>query len=261
MIAPGITYSARDDVGTTTLTIPNVVVDPNKAACLVVRVGNRTETVSMVSVTWGAKSLSRHAFIAGTTCRASLWYAVGLTAGTNDVVITFSANTKSVGFATVSYYVDQFGPLGNAFTASGTSTTPLVNVTNSSPALGDTLVKDIVAAQFAVGQTLTVGAGQTQEGQDTTTGGAPAANIQAGVSREIPAVNPTPMTWTISGSQQWAMVGSYLKPAIVYTSFAWTVTPPTMSLNPRPVDAELEARVRNLETQMGQHERKVRSRI
>jgi hypothetical protein len=261
VIAPGITYSAQDNVGTASLTIPNVVVDPGKAACLVVRVGNRTDTVSILSITWGSKNLSQHAFIAGTNCRASLWYAAGLTAGTNNVVITFSAATKSVGFATVSYYVDQFSPIGNAFTASGTSTTPLVNVTNSNPVLGDTQVKDIVAAQFTVGQTLTVGAGQTQEGQGTTTGGAASSNIQVGVSREVPAVNPTPMTWTILGSQQWAMVGTYLKPAIIYTGFAWIVNPPTMALGSKTIDAEQEARIRNLENLVAQHERKVRSRI
>jgi hypothetical protein len=261
VIAPGITYSAQDDVGTASLTIPNVVVDPGKLACLVVRVGNRIQTVSILSITWGGKSLSQHAFIAGTNCRASLWYAVGLTAGTNNVVITFSAATKSVGFATVSYYVDQFGPLGNAFTASGMSAAPLVNVTNSNPVPGDTLARDVVVAQFSLMQTLTVGAGQTQEGQETTTGGAVPGNIQVGVSREVPAVNPTPMEWTISASQQWAMVGTYLKPAIIYTGFAWIVNPPTVSLGSKTVDAELEARVRNLENQVGQHERKVRSRI
>jgi len=261
VITPGTTFEARTDTAAATITVPNVIVAGVAAPCIIVRVANRDIGQSISGITWGTATFHRQAFIAGTASRAEFWYAVALTPGTNNLVITFTGATKAVAFATVSYGVDQTTPIGNAFTATGSSTSPAVNVTISNPVLSDVLVKDVLSCQWGSGQTITVGALQVQEGNDTTTGSPPGSNVQAGVSRELPTLNPTPMTWTISASAPWAIIGTYLRPAIFYASFAWTVSPFTMTLNARQTDAQLEARIRALESLLERHERKLRTRL
>ena len=258
IVSGRVTWSARDDVGTTTLTIPGVKVNDGPAPCLTVRLANRIAAATVVSVAWGSKDLSEHASLAGAGCRASYWYGVGLTPGTEDVVVTFSQSTKSVGFATVTYAIDQVTPVGSAFTATGTGTAPAVNVTNSSPVIGDTLVEDVVAVPWSSAQTIEADGSQTEDGNDVTIGGSPGDNIQAGASREAPAVNPTPMTWTISTSAEWVIVATYLRPAIVYVSFSWIASLAEMTMRPRIADAELEARIRTLEGELARLQRRIR---
>jgi hypothetical protein len=260
-ITPGVTYEGRDDAGTTSVTVLNVVVAATACPIILVRVGARTPAAAITGITWGTATFFRQGFIAGTNSRSELWYAVGVTPGTNNLVVTWNAATKSIAWASVSYGVEQVsGPLGNIFTASGNSATPQVGVSITDPVLADVLVKDVVSAQFNLGQTIAVAGGQTQEGNDVTLGAPAIANIQVGISRLIPTLNPTTMSWTISGGAWWTMIGTYLRPAIRYITLNWTATGPTMSLSLKPVDADLEARMKRVEALANLHERKVRSR-
>ena len=235
---PTLTAASAASVGS--ITILNVPVAATPYAAIGVRVHLRSTAVTVTSVSWGGKALLRHSLITGTNNRQEKWYAVGLTPGTNNVVVTLSANSVVVAAATVRYNVDQTSPLGNAFTASGNSTAPSVNVTSADP-LTDLLVCDGMSAQAssATNPVVTAGAGQTQEYSLRSTSGPPyVGDICGAGSRRAFAGNPQTMSWTLSTAEFWTMIGTYWRPARLRISFSWAGLS-SFSIPMRPVDPEL----------------------
>lgn len=128
--------------------------------------------------------------------------------GSQTVAVTLTATEHVIG--AVSYSgVHQTAPTGTAATANGNDATPTVNVTSAS---GE-LVADNVCLRGNTGQSLAVGAGQTQiwnrasDGSGQTTG-----TCWGGGSTEPGAATVT-MSWTAGASERWAIGGIPLKPA------------------------------------------------
>ncbi len=122
--------------------------------------------------------------------------------GTNTVSVSMSGNVFDFGAAAISLTgADQTAPLGTAATATGSSTTPSVNVSSA----GAEIVVDTLAIVHS--GTLSVGAGQTQRWNTTTSN----AFIKYAGSTESGS-GTTTMSWTNSTSQDWAIVAVPVKP-------------------------------------------------
>ena len=247
-IAVESTWVARNDTAAASLTIPSVVVVAGQA-CMTVKVAMRSTAASVSGITWGAKALSRQAFIVGTNNRGELWYAVGLTPGTNDIVISYTGGTtKSVAGAVVRTGVDQFSPIGNAFTAAGNSATPSVNVLFTEST--DLVIIDALGFQAVASATATPNAGQTQTTGNATTG-TPALNNVAGfTSQRLAVANPQGMGWTIATVEWWTMIGSYLRPRQKLASFNVASQATANMGGARPVDMEMRRELNEIKARM-----------
>lgn len=166
---------------------------------------NPLGTVSSAVATAGTMTfLVGRTYDGSSTSRIELYYYVGAT-GAQSVTVTFDASKNSMTLGLRSYCnVNQASAFGTSIAANGSATPITQNVTS---ATGE-LVIDAVAATGGTGETLTVGAGQTQElnfFQDQTN------HIQA-ASDEAGAGTVT-MSWTISTNNYWASLAVPLKPS------------------------------------------------
>ena len=122
--------------------------------------------------------------------------------GTHDVVVSFSTAPDKGGVVGVVTFtgVSQTTPLGTFASASGSSTAPSVNV---SSATGELVLDTLVDEDATV--TMTAGAGQTERwnAQFTYMGGA--GSTKAGDTTVT-------MSWTLSGSANWAIGAVPIKP-------------------------------------------------
>jgi hypothetical protein len=136
-------------------------------------------------------------------CRSELWYLVAPATGAHSIVVSLADVTDAiVGGATSWTGVDQSTPLGTAAKATGTTSPITVDVTS---AVGEYVV-DSACAYKATAITLTVGAGQTSDWNETPYVG----SVGAG-SYEAGAATVT-MSWTISAAADWATVAVPIKP-------------------------------------------------
>lgn len=158
---------------------------------------NSTRTIS--SVTWGGNAMTH----LGTTVdqgteRIFAYYIIAPPTASSDVVVTLSGPTDGA-YAVTSYEaVHQTTPTGAANTATGTSTTPSVDVSSEVGAL-------VLDAMLVANTISSVGAGQTSEYLDTTGG-----SDRFGCSREAGATTVT-MSWTVT-SAAWATLGFEILP-------------------------------------------------
>jgi len=143
----------------------------------------------------------------GTAVRSELWGLANPTPGTHQIQVTIT-NAAAVNIAVVAgaksfSNVFQTAATGATFTATGTTLTPSVAVTNAA----FDYVVDAVAYNGNVA--LTPGGGQTNTYNPTS--GAPAFS-GAGSSRT--GANNVTMSWTATGvAQQWATIAVALKSA------------------------------------------------
>ncbi len=122
--------------------------------------------------------------------------------GANTVLVSATGPMTDLGAGAVSYTdAHQTTPFGTAVTATGTSTTPTVNVSSAA----DEIVVD--ALNILHNGTLTVGAGQTQRWQ--AIGGS--GFIKYAGSTETGSATTT-MSWANSTSQAWAISAVPVKP-------------------------------------------------
>jgi len=141
---------------------------------------------------------------------SSIWYLANPATGTNTVSVTFpSAPTRSVSGAVSLTGVDQSSPLDANNGSTGTGTTASVAVTTVAD---NAWVIGGVGVRTAASETITVGAGETQDWNvlDTANG------LRAGGSHTTAAVTPAgahTMDWTISASLAWAISAASFKPA------------------------------------------------
>lgn len=124
--------------------------------------------------------------------------------GANTFQISFSNNSIDMVAGVVSFTgVHQTTPSGSCASSNGTGTAPSVNVSSAT----DEIVVDGIGHTDAA-DTLTAGAGQTER---FDTGGA-FPIVHGGASTEVGAASVT-MSWTISSSRNWAIIGWGVKPA------------------------------------------------
>lgn len=130
------------------------------------------------------------------------YYLIAPATSSNTVSVSVSGGVYDVGVAAISLTgVHQSSPLGTAVTATGSSTTPSVNV---SSAADEIVVDGLVIVHNG---TLSVGAGQTSRWNAATGNG---FIKQAGSTEG--GTGTTTMSWTNSTSQDWATVGIPVKP-------------------------------------------------
>ena len=168
----------------------------------IIVVGIETKGATVVSgVTYAGQDLALIGALSnGTSTRTELWYRVAPATGTNSVVVTLPSKTQTVGGATSWTEVHQTTPLGTDVFASGTSTSPTVDVTSAS---GEAVV-DAVAV--GGGGSRTVGADQTQRWSLASGGTAGAGSSESGATTVT-------MSWTLGISNTWATGAVPLKPA------------------------------------------------
>jgi len=126
------------------------------------------------------------------------WRLAGPATGANNVVVTITG-TNHVASTALSYTgVDQTTPVANSAAATGSSTTPSVNVTATST---DQMVVDGAGTRMNATDTTTAGANQTERADVTATGGDP--NQQCFSSDEQGANGTITMSWTLGNSRSW----------------------------------------------------------
>lgn len=139
----------------------------------------------------------------------ALYSLVAPATGANNVQITTAPGvvTELTGGAVSFTDCHQTTPVGTAATASGTSTTPSVNV---SSAAAEIVIDNLSIVHSG---TLTVGAGQTQRWNAIGAGGFAkyAGSTETGAST-------TTMSWSNSTSQAWAISAVPVKPVAAAAS-------------------------------------------
>lgn len=157
-----------------------------------------------IAVTYGGVSmtlLDDAANPSGAQRKSTLFGMVNPTSGSANVVVTSSSADGLVAVATCWSGVDQSTPLGTIAKATGSSTTPSVNVSSGA---GEVVVDAVSARSTNV---LTVGASQTQIEH-----GLAGSNLRGASSSEDGA-GTTTMSWSYSPSDVWATIAVPIKPA------------------------------------------------
>jgi hypothetical protein len=129
---------------------------------------------------------------------AAIFYLAAPGAGAHDVVVSWSGTHYGGGMA---ISVNHCSGYSGAVSATGTDTTPTVNVSST----GSDYVLDAMASGVATSEDAVVGAGQTIEEEQRYDDGAgrymvSAASIEAGTTTVT-------MSWTLPNSYTWAICG------------------------------------------------------
>jgi hypothetical protein len=161
---------------------------------------------SSPTATYNGTSMTLVDSITSTWVHTYMFRLIAPTTGANNVALSWTGSDAAIGLATSYTGVDQTTPLGTSATASGTSTAVTVDVSSAS---GELVVDAVAYDQNCGGQTITVGASQTERLNILTVS---ACGITAGMSTESGA-GATTMSWTGSDSQNWTTVGVPLKPS------------------------------------------------
>lgn len=132
--------------------------------------------------------------------RVELWYFLSPTPGTSNIVVTSSGASFIQAAAMQFFNVDQSAPFGAVVDASGTGGTPSVTVAGE---IGD-LALDLIGV--ATG-TITPDSSQTSQWNASSD-----ASWRGGGSTEAGAAS-VPMSWTLGGSNKWALLGVAIKRA------------------------------------------------
>jgi hypothetical protein len=139
----------------------------------------------------------------GTTKYADRFYLANPSQGSNTVSVSWTGGSSATVPIHAQSFIDGVINIASHTTASGTSTTPSVNV----PSTSNDVVYDYMIADAAPG-TLSpaVGAGQTEKYKFDRFGN----EVSGGQSTEAGAASVT-MSWSISASRAWYMMGVSIK--------------------------------------------------
>ncbi len=198
-IAIDTTSSANSAIGNS-LTFSHTVNSGSNRILIVevgIRQGGANETVA--SITYGGQALT----LAGTAelntqADAEIWYLLAPAVGTANVVVTLNGGHPFVAGATDYFGVDQSTPLGTLAAATGSNSTPSVNV-SSAPGQ---LVVDMVVAQGDSNSIAVSGSGQVQLWNQNT--GSSGGDARGGDSYQNGASSVT-MSWSEGNTQSWAI--------------------------------------------------------
>jgi hypothetical protein len=136
------------------------------------------------------------------TRRVEMWRLTGVATGVNEIVIDWGGLASGVAAASSYCGVHQTVPLGTPATATGVTTTPTVAVTSAA----DELVIDALGT----GGTATAAVHVSQTERLSLSNLIPGVAL-LGASEEAGAASVT-MSWTLSETDYWAIVGVALKP-------------------------------------------------
>ncbi len=176
---------------------------------------------TVTSVTYGGNALTSVGGISGFWfeslfplrlgfVRSETWALAGPATGPNNVVVTLSGTTNFVAGAISFTGASQTIPPGTFFSATGTSTTPSVNVTTVNE--GDVVI-DTVARRNA-SPAISPGSGQTQRWNRATSSGSYYDVIGGDSTEPGPDGGGTvTMNWSSTSSLGWAIGAVAIKPA------------------------------------------------
>lgn len=154
------------------------------------------------TVKYGGTSLVQVGTKWGNDERVAIFMMVNPPAGTADVVITLPSEHEgaTAGVSTFAS-VDQSGPVGVFYSATGSGSTPSVNVES----VAGNLVFDIVGVKE--GTSLTAGTGQTERWKSTSD----VEEHRGGSSTKLATGSSTTMSWSLSSSKKWTIAGVAIK--------------------------------------------------
>ncbi|MDO8537004.1 MAG: hypothetical protein Q7R94_02040, partial [bacterium] len=175
--------SAAASTAASSLTFPHTVASGN-SRLLIVGVTIADTSNAVATVTYGGTSM----ISLGVASRGagkpevSLWYLVAPATGANNVVVTLtSGQTDRMMAGAVSFTnVHQSTPVGTFFSAASKASPATVGVTGTN--LGDVVIDIIGNMDPAAGNTLAVGANQTERWQGST--GSGSDQVLGGMSTE-----------------------------------------------------------------------------
>jgi hypothetical protein len=211
---PVVDAITSGDARPASLTISHTTSGSDRLMLVGVSLNNdESETVS--SVTYNGDDLTRVALVENSDdSLVEIWYRVAPDIGTYDVVVTFSESLRRAAVVGVTTFtgVDQSTPFRDQGTpgypymisATGSNITPTVSV----PTGTNELVFDTVAAEDE--SSMSVGGGQTERWNLLETSGG--LDVLGGGSTEAGAT-PVTMSWTLSGSNDWAIAGLSIRPS------------------------------------------------
>ena len=200
------------DGSTQTATISKAVSGANRF--MIIGVAIRSLSISVSSVVYNGSenaTLIKRKTNADDAISVELWGLIAPTVGTNNVVVTLSAADISFVASVVVYTgVHQTTPTGTAVDAEGDSTDPSVVASSAAGEVVVDMTAKNDATSFPSAPTLTVGAGQTQKANLTTTEGG--GNDLAGAMSEEAGAASVTMSWS-GNNNPWAIAAVPLKPA------------------------------------------------
>jgi glycosyltransferase involved in cell wall biosynthesis/transposase len=192
------TSTSTSGTSVSSLTISNFTVANNSNRLLLVGVSTTTSATTVSSVTYGGTNLTLLQSLncsTSTACHDELWYLKNPTAGTANIVVSYSATGNSTVGAASLYNVNPYTTFGTVATNTNSSSPSSLSVTSTT----NQLVVDSFAAQGLA--TWAVNASQTQlwlnNNVNTSTGGGSYKSGSAG---------STSMSWT-GGTDFWADIG------------------------------------------------------
>jgi hypothetical protein len=167
-------------------------------------------TTAISTITFNGDSLTqKESVFNGATVYGALWRILAPDRTTADVVVTFSEATNAAAGAQTYCGVDQVTPFGTATTRNSSADADTLSAISVTSAVGE-LVVDVLARNNG-DETVTVGAGQTQEyqqdGPETD-----ATDRRLAASREAGAAS-VDMRWTWATGSSVGHIGIPLKPA------------------------------------------------
>lgn len=184
----------NDETSPSSVTIPHAVSGVNRAIFVGVGTYGSGSPAPATGVTYNGVSLSKLWGEEASSYHSSGWLLVAPDTGTHDVVVSFGGVTPQQynpqGIVVISLnLVDQSTPNGTVQTASGYGTSPSVTVSPDS--------SDLIIDTIRSGNSLTIGANQTQRLTGTPASPRSCASTQSGADGGV-------MSWTQS-SQWWVM--------------------------------------------------------
>ena len=142
-----------------------------------------------------------------------LWYLVSPPVGTANVVVTYSATTRSDGIAALTYNgVDQASPIGatnSATAATGTDATVSITTT-----VANSLIVGGVTGHGSDTQPATPGMNTFERYDEDTGGSTTTDNSYVGGDETTTTPGSFTFNWTMLASDYWTIVAAELKPAV-----------------------------------------------
>jgi hypothetical protein len=173
---------------------------------LLVSVSSRS--ANPTACTFGGVAMTLLHSQTGMFAREHVYGLVNPPQGSSTVAVTMVAGEYVIGVVSFNG-VHQTAPIGTAVSGNGNNTAPTINVTS---ATGE-LVADNVCVRGDTGQSLTVGASQTQYWNRASDGSGQGTGTCWGGGSTEPGAATTTMSWTAAISQRWAIGAVPLKPA------------------------------------------------
>ena len=159
---------------------------------------NSSQTVS--SVKYGSQTLTRFDSIryGSNVLDNELWWGVNPTVGTAAVTVTLSGSAYAVADSASFYNVNTSAPFGTEAKASGNGSSATISV----PSVSNEVIIDILGSDTINGNF------QPKSGDGQTLLWNGASDVpQGGASTKTSAGATTPMTWTDSQTDNWALIG------------------------------------------------------